>query len=171
MNGFFVDATHAPAVAIIHAIIHAKRLSNNKITANDIDVCTLQRRVAEAHGQTRSDIQLQQTGGLFDQFQRFGIGDARVFMIDRLMIMRSQISINLWTRAVDHHQTNSQAVQQPNIVNDTGKVLVFNGFAAQHNDKRFSPMGIYIGDSMAESLYQFGSTFLHHGKPSMHDYS
>jgi hypothetical protein len=48
---------------------------------------------------------------------------------------------------------------------------MLDGLAAQHNDKRFSPMGIYIGNRMAESLYQFGSTFLHHGTPSLHGYS
>ncbi|CDL61799.1 hypothetical protein [Klebsiella pneumoniae IS39] len=35
----------------------------------------------------------------------------------------------------------------------------------------FSPMGINIGNRMAESFYQFSATFLHHDKPSMHDYS
>lgn len=48
---------------------------------------------------------------------------------------------------------------------------MLNGLTAKHNDKRFSPMGIDIGNRMAESLYQFGSTFLHHGTPSLHDYS
>ena len=48
---------------------------------------------------------------------------------------------------------------------------MLNGFTAQHDDKRFSPMGIYIGNRMAESFYQFSATFLHHDKPSMHDYS
>ncbi|CCJ76548.1 hypothetical protein BN135_1612 [Cronobacter muytjensii 530] len=43
---------------------------------------------------------------------------------------------------------------------------MLNGFAAKHNDKRFTPMGINIGNGMAESLDQFGSTFLHHGKTS-----
>jgi hypothetical protein len=32
---------------------------------------------------------------------------------------------------------------------------MLNGFAA-HDDKRFSPMGVNIGNRMAESLYQFG---------------
>ena len=48
---------------------------------------------------------------------------------------------------------------------------MFNGFAPQHDDKRFSPMGINIGNRMAKSLYQFGSAFLYHGQPSLHDYS
>ena len=35
-------------------------------------------------------------------------------------------------------------------------------FAAEHDDKRFSPMSVNIGDRMAESFYQFGATLLHH---------
>ncbi|EPF13601.1 hypothetical protein HMPREF0201_03789 [Cedecea davisae DSM 4568] len=48
---------------------------------------------------------------------------------------------------------------------------MLDGLAAEHNDKRFSPVGIYIGNRMAESLHQFGSTFLHHGTPSLNFYS
>ena len=39
---------------------------------------------------------------------------------------------------------------------------MLNGFAAKHDDKRFSPMGVDIGNRMAESLDQFGSAFLNH---------
>ena len=53
-------------------------------------------------------------------------------------------------------------MQQANIVDDAGKVFMLNGFAAKHDDKRFSPMGVDIGNRMAESLDQFGSAFLNH---------
>ncbi|CCK11771.1 hypothetical protein BN126_1943 [Cronobacter sakazakii 680] len=43
---------------------------------------------------------------------------------------------------------------------------MLNGLAAKHDDKRFAPMGINIGNRMAESLDQFSSTLLHHGKTS-----
>jgi hypothetical protein len=87
------------------------------------------------------------------------------------MMMRSQVGINLWSCAIHHNQANAEAMKEPNVIDDTGKVFMLDGFAAQHNDKRFSPMGIDIGNRMAESLYQFGSTFLHHGTPLLHDYS
>ncbi|BCA38356.1 hypothetical protein KATP_08780 [Kluyvera ascorbata] len=54
-------------------------------------------------------------------------------------------------------------MQQANIVDDAGKVFMLNGFAAKHDDKRLPPVGVNIGDGMAKPLYQFGSTFLHHG--------
>ena len=54
-------------------------------------------------------------------------------------------------------------MQQANVIDDAGKIFMLNGFAAQHDDKRFSPVGVDIGNRMAESLDQFGSTFLHHG--------
>ncbi|ASV56686.1 hypothetical protein LJPFL01_3323 [Lelliottia jeotgali] len=40
---------------------------------------------------------------------------------------------------------------------------MLNSFATQHDDKRFSPMGIDVGNRMAKPLDQFGSTFLYHG--------
>ena len=54
-------------------------------------------------------------------------------------------------------------MKQANVIDDAGKIFMLNGFAAKHDDKRFSPMGVDIGNRMAESLDQFGSTFLHHG--------
>ncbi len=42
---------------------------------------------------------------------------------------------------------------------------MLNGFTAEHDDKRFSPVGIDIGNRMAESLDQLGFTFLYHGTP------
>jgi hypothetical protein len=54
-------------------------------------------------------------------------------------------------------------VQEANVIDDTGKVFVLNSFTTEHNDKGFAPMGINIGDRVAKSLHQFGSTFLYHG--------
>ena len=79
--------------------------------------------------------------------------------------MRGQICVDLRTCAIDHHQTDAEAVQQPDIINDTGEILMLNGFTAEHDDKRFSPVGIDIGNRMAESLDQLGFTFLYHGTP------
>ncbi len=48
---------------------------------------------------------------------------------------------------------------------------MLNGFTAEHNDKGLSPVGINIGNGMAKSLHQFGSTLFYHGLSSLHDYS
>lgn len=42
---------------------------------------------------------------------------------------------------------------------------MLNGFTAEHDDKRFSPVGIDIRNRMAEPLDQLGFTFLYHGTP------
>jgi len=47
---------------------------------------------------------------------------------------------------------------------------VLDGFTTQHNDKRFTTVGIDVGNGMTKSLNQLGTTFLH-GKPSLHYYS
>jgi hypothetical protein len=87
------------------------------------------------------------------------------------MMMCRKIGINLRSCAIDHDKADAETMKKANVIDDTGKVFMLDGFAAQHNDKRLSPMGIDIGNRMAESLYQFGSTLLHHGTPSLHDYS
>ncbi|MNZ61083.1 hypothetical protein D3C78_791670 [compost metagenome] len=86
-----------------------------------------------------------------------------MFMVNRFVMMSGKVSVDLWSSAVDDDQTNTQAVQQADVIDDTGKVFMFNGFATQHDDKRFSPMGIDVGNGMAKSLDQLGSTFLYHG--------
>jgi hypothetical protein len=47
---------------------------------------------------------------------------------------------------------------------------MLNRFATQHDDKGFTPVGIDIGNGMAKTLNQFGTTFLH-GQPSVNVYS
>ncbi len=163
MNGVFIDAANATAVAIIHTVVHAKRLSDDEVAAHHVDMRALQRRIVQAHREARSDIQLQQPRSLLNQFQRFGIGYAGVLVVNRLMVVCRQVGVNLRTCAIHHNQPDTEAVQQANIIDDAGKVFMLNGFAAKHDDKRFSPMGVDIGNRMAESLDQFGSTFLHHG--------
>ena len=163
VNSFFINTTNTAAVAVIHAIVHAERLGNDKVAAHDVDMRALQRRIVQAHGETRGNIQLQQTRRLFHQLQGFGIGDAGMFMVNRLVVVSGQVGVDLRTRAINHHQADPEAVQQANVIDDAGKIFMLNGFAAKHDDKRFSPMGVDIGNRMAESLDQFGSTFLHHG--------
>ena len=131
----------------------------------------LQRRVVEAHRQASGNFQLQHARRLLNQLERFGVSHSGLFMINRLVTMLRQVGIDLRTGAIDHHQTNSQAVKQANVIDYTREIIMLDGFPAQHDDKRFTPMGINIGDRMAESLYQFGATFLHHDTTSMHDYS
>ena len=77
--------------------------------------------------------------------------------------MFGQIGVDLRTRAVDQHQADAQTMQQPYIIDNAWKVLMLNGFAAKHDDKRLAPMSVNIGDWMTKPLDQFGSTFLHHG--------
>jgi len=69
-----------------------------------------------------------------------------MLVIDRLVVVLRQVGIDLRPCAVDHHQANAEAVQQANVIDDAGKVLMLDGFTAQHDDKGFSPMGINIGD-------------------------
>ena len=149
-------------MAVIHAIVHAERLSDDKVAAHHVDVRALQRRITQAHRQAGGDIELQQTRRLFDQFEGFRIRHAGMFVVDRLMVMGGQVGFDLRTCAIHHHQTDAEAVQQADIIDDTGKVLMLNGFAAKHDDKGFPPMGVDIGNRMAESLDQFGSAFLNH---------
>ena len=131
----------------------------------------LQRRIVEAHRQARGNFQLQHTRRLLNQLKRFGVSHSGLFVINRLMAMLRQVGVNLRTSAIDHHQANAQTVKKTNVVDNTREIIMLNGFSAQHDDKRFTPMGVNIGDRMAESLYQFGATFLHHDTTSMHDYS
>ena len=106
----------------------------------------LQRRIVEAHRQPGGDVELQQTGGLLDQFERMGVGYAGVLVVDRLKVMLRQVGVDLRPRAVNHHQANAQTMQQPDIVDDVGEILVFDGFPAEHDDKRFAAVGVDIGD-------------------------
>ena len=144
-------------MAVIHAIVHAERLGNDEVAAHDVDMRALQRRVVQAHGQASGDIQLQQTCRLLHQLKGFGIRDAGMLVVNRLVMVSGQVSVDLRARAIDHHQADPQAVQQANVIDDAGKIFMLNGFAAKHDDKRFSPMGVDIGNRMAESLDQFGS--------------
>ena len=41
VNGLFINTTNAAAVAVIHAIVHAERLGNDKVAAHDVDMRAL----------------------------------------------------------------------------------------------------------------------------------
>jgi hypothetical protein len=58
MNGFFINTADTAAVAIIDAVIHAQRLSDNKVAAHYVDVRPLQWGVIQAHGKPCGNIQL-----------------------------------------------------------------------------------------------------------------
>ncbi|MNV54658.1 hypothetical protein D3C71_1468620 [compost metagenome] len=83
---------------------------------------------------------------MFNQLKGVGVGNARMFVINRFVIMLRQINVDLRPCAIDHHQTNAQAMQQPDIVDDVGKVLMFDGFPAKHDDKRLATVGVDIGN-------------------------
>ena len=146
MDRFFIDAANAAAVAIVDAVIDTQRLSDDEIAADHVNVRALQRRVVEAHRQAGGDVQLQQTGGLLDQFERMGVGYARVLVVDRLRVMLRQVGVDLRPCAVNHYQADAQTMQQPDIVDDVGEILVFDGFPAEHDDKRLATVGIDIRD-------------------------
>ena len=78
------------------------------------------------------------------------------------MVMGRQVGINLRASTIHHNQPDAEAVQQADVIDNAGKVFMFYRFATEHDDKRFSPMGIDIGNRMAKSLNQLGSTFLYH---------
>ena len=68
-------------MAVIHAVIDAQRLGNDKVATNDVDMRALQRRVIETHRQASSNIQLQCSCSLLHQFQCFGVGHTYVLVI------------------------------------------------------------------------------------------
>ncbi|VXB42620.1 conserved hypothetical protein [Pantoea brenneri] len=98
------------------------------------------------------------------------VGDPGKLVVDRLKLVFSEAGINLRTGAIDHDQADTEAVQQAYIVNDAREVLMLDRFAAQHDDKRLTPVGIDIGNGMAKTLNQFSTTFLH-SQPSVNVYS
>ncbi len=106
----------------------------------------LKRRITEAHRQTGRDIKLQLARRLFNQFKRLRVGYPRMLMVQRFMMMGGQIGIDLRTCAIHDNQPNAEAVKKAYVVNNAGKVFVFYRFAAQHDDKRFTPVGINIRD-------------------------
>ncbi|BBL29486.1 hypothetical protein PAFU01_09340 [Pantoea ananatis] len=52
-------------------------------------------------------------------------------------------------------------MQQADIIDNTGEILMLNGFTAEHDDECLIPMRIDIGNGVAKTLNQFGTTFLH----------
>ena len=71
----------------------------------------LQRGVVEAHRQTGGDLQLQHARRLLHQLQRFGVSHSRLLVIDRLVMVLGEVRVNLRSSAIDHHQTDAQAMQ------------------------------------------------------------
>ena len=111
MNRLFVNAANASAVAIIDAVIDAQRLGDDKVAADNVDMGPLQRGVVEAHRQAGGDLQLQHPRRLLNQLQRFGVSHSRLLVIDRLVVVLGEVSVNLRAGAIDHHQANAQAMQ------------------------------------------------------------
>ena len=49
MDRLFINTADAPAMAIIHAVVDAQRLSDNKVAAHHVDMGALQRGIIQAH--------------------------------------------------------------------------------------------------------------------------
>ena len=82
-------------MAIIHAVVDAQRLSDNKIAAHHVDMGALQQRYYSGSLTDGGNFQLQHARSLFHQFEGFGVGDAGLVMVDRFVVMLCQIGINL----------------------------------------------------------------------------
>ena len=71
----------------------------------------LQRGVVEAHRQAGGDLQLQHPRRLLNQLKRFSVSHSRLLVIDRLVVVLGEVSVNLRAGAIDHDQANAQAMQ------------------------------------------------------------
>lgn len=62
------------------------------------------------------------------------------------MMMCGQIGVDLWLCVIYYDKVNIEVMQQFDIVNDVGKIVMFNGFVVEYNDKGFFVMGVDIGN-------------------------
>ena len=83
-------------------------------------------------------------GCVFHAFQGFFIGNTHVMTKARLGFTQGYPLINLRAGTVHQHQSHPQTAQQCDILNNIGKVIVFNGLAAKHQHKGFTPVCIDV---------------------------
>lgn len=61
-------------------------------------------------------------------------------------MMLRQIVVDLWPCTINYHQPNTQAMQQADIFDDVGKILMLDGEAIKHDDKCLASMSVNIGN-------------------------
>jgi hypothetical protein len=62
----------------------------------------------------------------------------------------------LRTGTVNQYQTNTQTVQQHEVVNDIAEIGVLNAVARKHDDEGAIPVGIDVGRRVAEPIDVIG---------------
>ena len=94
-------------------------------------------------------------GGVFHAFQGLLVGNAHAVAEAPFNLTQRYALIDLRASTMYQHQANAQAVKQGDILNDVGKVVVFDRLSAKHNDKGFTPVCINVRRRAAKQANTF----------------
>jgi hypothetical protein len=93
-------------------------------------------RVGQPHAQQGFDFEADGADGIHDAAQRLAGGDAQAVVEGRGQSVLGQIFVDLRARAVHQHQTDTQRMQQGDVVNDVAEVVVVDRFAPKQSARR-----------------------------------
>lgn len=111
IDAFDINTPNAATVTVVHTIIDAQRLGNNKVAADDVELCSRHRRVAHAHGKLRRDGQLQLTGCLHHVAQIGFLRHSYSLVIGGFAVIVLQNVVNLWPCSMDDDDFHAQAMK------------------------------------------------------------
>jgi hypothetical protein len=126
---------HRARVLEVDAVDHADRARGDEIAAGDAQEGARHRRVGQALGEQRFDLDAGHAHGALDAFQRLGVGDAQALVEARRQPACMHFGIDLRPRAMHQHQADAHAVEQRDVV-----------------DQRLRGAGLAFADRLAQAF-------------------
>ncbi len=139
---------------VVHAVDDAHGARGNEVARGHLDARPGHGRVGQPHGEACLDLHTHRTRRLHDAPQCILVGDAHA--VDHLHLGTAQLQplFDLGARAVYQHQPDSQAVEQGDVMDETGEGAVGDRFTAEGEHHGAATVRVDIGRSLAEPAYE-----------------
>lgn len=129
----------------VDAIEHADWPRRHIVAAADPNPGVVHRRVDQPHGQLAFQVGAQAADGFHHQRQVRFRRDSQAPHEGGLNAGAIQPCLDLRTGAKSHHQANTEAAEQGNVVDDVDEIAMGDGVAGNGQHHGPAPVGVDVG--------------------------
>ncbi len=147
-----VDFAHPTGELQIHALDDPNRLRSHEVAAGDADVGTRHRCVGQSHGQRRLQLAAHLADRLFHALERRRVGDPQITDVAPLELRPHHAPLDMRPHAVDDHEAYAEALQQVEVVHQTGEGVAVDHVATEGDNEHFAAKRVDVGRGRAKPI-------------------
>jgi hypothetical protein len=149
-DGGLVDPPHQAAVDEVDAVDDAHRARGQEVARDHAHGGVGHRRIRQALGEGRLDLEAQLAGGFLGRVERDFVGDAQAALEARDMALGRQLLGHLRPEAVHHDQLDAHGVQDGQVLHEGVEFAGGNGLAGQRHHEGLAAVGVNVGRHRAK---------------------